>query len=182
MSVVTEVRQSLPTGTWQLDPVHSSVGFEIPYLVGTFRGQFREVAGGLIVDGDEARLHGSAPVASVDVKEENLSAHLLSPDFFDAERNPELRFESSDIRRSGDDITVLGEITIKGVTKPVELTGTIADPVDHYAGGRRLGLRLETTIDRTDFGVNWNMSLPDGRPALADEVKIVADLYFAQEA
>lgn len=182
MSVTTEIRQELPTGTWQLDPVHSSVGFDIDYMVGDFRGTFREVEGGLVVAEKDARLWGSAPVASINVKDETLNTHLLSPDFFDAERNPVLRFESSDIRRSGDAVTVNGEITIKGVTQPVELTGTIGDPVEHPAGGRRLGLKLEATIDRTAFGVDWNMALPDGRPALANDVRLVADLYFTEEA
>lgn len=182
MSITTEIRQDLPTGTWQLDPVHSSVGFEIPYLGGTFRGQFREVAGGLVVDENGARLFGSAPVAGIEVKDENLNAHLLAPDFFDAERHPTLRFDAADVRRSGDDVIVDGEITIKGVTRPIELAGRIGDPVDHPAGGCRLGLRLEATIDRTDFGLNWNMLLPDGGPALGNEVRLVAELFFAQEA
>ena len=83
MSTTTEIRQTL-TGTWELDPVHSSVGFEVPYLVGTFKGQFREVQAKLAVDDSEATLEGGANVASVDVKDENLAAHLQSPDFFDA--------------------------------------------------------------------------------------------------
>src|ERR671922_230252 len=127
MSTTTEIRQILPVGTWALDPVHSSIGFEVNYVSGAFRGQFREV--GAYLDAVEAPvLTGSAKVASVDVKDENLAAHLQSPDFFDAERHPELSFESSEIERDGDRITVRGGITIKGVEKPVELTGTIGEP------------------------------------------------------
>ena len=183
MSITTATRQeALPTGTWNLDPVHSSVGFEVDYMVGAFRGQFRDVDAKLVVDGASARLTGAARVASVEVKDENLEAHLQSPDFFDAERHPELQFEASDIVRSGDEITVHGEITIKGVTKPVELTGTITDPITDPYERQRLGLRLETALDRTEFGLNWNVPLPDGKPALADEVRLTADLYFVQEA
>src|SRR2546430_17453395 len=83
MSVTTATREALPTGSWTLDPIHSTIGFEVEYLVGTFRGQFRDIGAKLVVDGDSARLAGSAKVASVDVKDENLSAHLQSPDFFD---------------------------------------------------------------------------------------------------
>jgi len=182
MSVTTATRESLPTGTWGLDPIHSTIGFEVEYLVGTFRGQFRDVQAKLVADDDSARLTGSAKVGSIDVKDENLAGHLQSPDFFDAERHPELTFESTDIRREGDQVTIAGQLALKGVTQPVVLTGTIADPVEHYAGGHRIGLKVETTIDRTAFGVDWNAPLPDGNPALANEVKLVAELFFAEEA
>src|SRR2546422_4791995 len=182
MSTTTDTRQALPVGTWSLDPIHSAIGFEVDYLAGSFRGQFREVAGKLDAAGDKPVLTGSAKVASVDVKDENLAAHLQSPDFFDAERYPELSFESSEIERAGDQIAVRGGITIKGVEKPVELTGTINDPITDPYGRERIALKLDTTVDRTEFGVNWNLPLPDGKPALADEVKLAAELYFVREA
>ena len=182
MSITTDTRQGLPVGTWALDPVHSTIGFEVDYLAGAFRGQFREVAARLDAESDTPVLTGSAKVASVDVKDENLAAHLQSPDFFDAERYPELSFESSEIERAGDQIAVRGGITIKGVEKPVELTGTIADPITDYTGNEKLSLKLDTTVDRTEFGVNWNIPLPDGKPALADEVKLSAELFFVKEA
>jgi polyisoprenoid-binding protein YceI len=182
MSTTTDTRQALPVGTWQLDPIHSTIGFEVDYLAGSFRGQFREVAGKLDAAGDRPALTGSAKVASVDVKDENLSAHLQSSDFFDAERYPELSFESSEIDRAGDQIRVRGGITIKGVERPVELTGTIAEPLTDYTGNEKLSVKLDTTVDRTEFGVNWNIPLPDGKPALADEVKLAAELFFVKEA
>lgn len=178
MSVLTDTQLGLPTGVWSLDKIHSTIGFEIPYLAGTFRGQFTDVDAGV----DEKGLTGSARVASIDVKDENLSIHLQSPDFFDAERNPELKFESREIERSGEQITVRGDITIRGVTKPVELTGTISEPLTDYADRERFGLKLETAVDRTEFGVNWNAPLPSGEPALQNEVKLVAELYFIKEA
>ena len=182
MSIATDTRQGLPVGTWALDPVHSTIGFEVDYLAGAFHGQFREVAARLDAESDKPVLTGSAKVASVDVKDENLAAHLQSPDFFDAERYPELSFESSEIERAGDQIAVRGGITIKGVEKPVELTGTINDPMTDPYGRERIALKLDTTVDRTEFGVNWNVPLPDGKPALADEVKLAAELYFVREA
>jgi len=181
MSTTTDTRQILPVGTWALDPVHSSIGFEVDYLAGAFRGEFHEVSARL-ESGDTVVLTGSAKVASVDVKEENLTAHLQSPDFFDAERYPELSFESGEIDRDEDRITVRGGITIKGVERPVELTGTIGKTIADPYGGERFGVKLETTIDRTEFGVNWNVPLPDGSPALADEVRLTADLQFVKEA
>jgi len=181
MSTTTDTRQSLPLGTWALDPVHSTIGFEVSYLAGTFRGQFRDFAAQLEA-GETPVLTGTAKVASVDVKDENLVAHLQTPDFFDTERFPELRFESSEIDRDEDRITVRGAITIKGVEKPVELAGTINGPIIDAYGRERIVLKLATTIDRTEFGVNWNVPLPDGKPALDNEVKLVAELYFVKEA
>jgi polyisoprenoid-binding protein YceI len=179
MSVLTDTKSlGLPTGTWSLDPIHSTIGFELPYLAGNFRGQFTDVDAKLT----ETGLTGSARVASIDVKDENLSAHLQGPDFFDTERHPELKFESRELERSGESLTVRGDITIRGVTQPVELTGTISDPLTDYADRERVGLKLETTVDRTKFGVNWNAPLPSGEPALANEVKLVTELYFVREA
>lgn len=178
MTTITET--IAPTGTWELDPVHSTVGFEVDYLAGTFKGDFREVAATLAVDGDTARLEGVAQVASIDVKDENLAAHLQSPDFFDAERHPELRFAAEDVALEGDAVTIRGEITMKGVTKPVSLSGTSVAPMTDPYGRERIGLKLATTVDRTQFGIDWNAPLPTGDPALANEVTIVGDLHFTR--
>jgi polyisoprenoid-binding protein YceI len=171
-----------PAGTWQLDSVHSSVGFEVAYLSGTFKGQFREFDGALVVDGREATLEGTARVASVDVKDENLSAHLQSPDFFDAEQHPTIRFTASDISLEGEDVKVNGELTIKGVTQPAVVTGRVAAPMTDPYGRERIGLQLTTTVDRTAFGVSWNAPLPTGEQALANDVAIVAELFFVKAA
>jgi len=170
-----------PAGTWSLDPVHSSVDFEVSYLAGTFKGGFDEIGADLTVDADRATLEGIAKVASVDVKDENLSAHLQSPEFFDIEQYPELRFTAEDIRLDGDGkVSVAGELTIKGVTKPVTVTGTVTAPIVDPYGNERIGLNLTTKIDRTDFGVNWNNPLPNGDPALANDVTILAELQFVK--
>jgi polyisoprenoid-binding protein YceI len=170
-----------PAGTWSLDPVHSSVDFEVSYLAGTFKGGFDEIGAELTVDGERATLEGSAKVASVDVKDENFSAHLQSPDFFDAERHPELRFTAEDIRLDGDgQVSVAGELTIKGVTEPVTVTGSVTTPMVDPYGNERIGLNLTTKIDRTDFGVNWNNPLPSGEPSLANDVTILAELQFVK--
>lgn len=172
-----------PAGTWSLDPVHSIVGFEVGYLAGTFKGRFHDVSASLTVGDDgRATLEGNAKVASVDVKDETQNAHLQSPDFFDAENYPELRFTAEDLRLDGEQVTVNGEITIKGVTKPTTVTGTVAPPIDDPWGNRRLGLTLTAAVDRTDFGLNWNNPLPSGDLALANEVQIIAELQFVKPA
>jgi polyisoprenoid-binding protein YceI len=170
-----------PAGTWSLDPIHSRVDFEVSYLAGTFKGEFHQIGAELTVDGERASLEGTAKVGSVDVKDENLSAHLQSPDFFDAERHPELRFAADDIRLDGDGrVSVDGELTIKGVTRPVAITGTVTAPIADPYGNDRIGLNLTTVVDRTEFGVDWNQPLPSGDPALANDVTILAELQFVK--
>ncbi len=131
----------------------------------------------------DGKLTGVAQIASLTVKDENLQAHLLSPSSSMPSATPEVRFEGSNIKRDGDKVTVDGEVTIKGITKPATLSGTITGPaIDHF-GANRVGLKLETTIDRTEHDINWNMPLPSGEPALANEVTLKADLTLvAQEA
>jgi polyisoprenoid-binding protein YceI len=173
----TEI-QVVPSGTWAVDKVHSDIGFAIDYMAGTFNGGFSDFD----AEVRDGTLYGSARVASVQVKDPNLAAHLQSPDFFDAERHPELKFESKDIRREGNKLTIDGEVTIKGHGEPVEITGTITDPINDPYGGERLGLRLEAKLDRTLFGITWNNPLPNGEPALADEVSLVAELQLSKQA
>src|SRR5919206_1754476 len=119
MTIITETR-ALPAGTWNVDPVHSTVGFAVNYIVGTFHGSFSPVDAKLEVTEDGQRLTGSAPVSGVKVQDENLAAHLQSPDFLDAERAPEITFESTAVRRDGERVEVEGDLTIKGVTLPVK--------------------------------------------------------------
>jgi polyisoprenoid-binding protein YceI len=176
-STITET--AIPTGTWKADTVHSGVAFEVPYAVATFSGEVPDFQASLV----DGKLAGVAKIASLTVKDENLQAHLLSPEFFDAERHPEVRFEGSRLTRDGDKATLEGEITIKGITKPATLTGTITGPaIDHF-GANRVGFKLETVIDRTEFDIKWNMPLPNGEPALSNEVTLKADLTLvAQDA
>ena len=152
MTTTTGNSTVLPVGTWQLDAAHSQVGFAVDYMVGTFRGTFSPVDGKFEVAEDgTATLSGRTEAASVKVQDENLEAHLQTPDFFDAERTPELSFGADEIVRDGDDVTVRGELTIRGVEQPIELHGTIADPITDPYGRERIGLKLEGTVDRTSF-------------------------------
>ena len=178
MSTITQQETTVPTGTFVADTVHSSVGFEVPYAVATFSGTVNDFEASLA----DGKLTGSAKIESIQTKDENLQGHLLSPEFFDAERHPVLRF-TGELERNGSEARVEGEITLKGITQPVVLEGTIVGPaVDHF-GKTRVGLKLETVIDRTKFDINWNMPLPNGEPALSNEVTLTADLTLvAQEA
>jgi polyisoprenoid-binding protein YceI len=178
MPVATE---QLPAGTWKLDPIHSSASFAVKHMVvATFRGRFEDFDATLEVGEDgEAKLVGTVRTDSIVVKDENLAGHLKSPDFFDTERYPELRFESTSIRREGDELIVDGELTVKGNTHPVEGRGVLVGPHDDIAGNTKVGLTLETTIDRTKYGLNWNAPLPKGGFALADDVALTVELELA---
>jgi polyisoprenoid-binding protein YceI len=182
MSTLESTTTLAPAGTtWLADPVHSSVSFEVEYAgVSIFRGSFRDFDATL----EGSSLSGSARVASVDVKDEQLNGHLQSPDFFDAERHPEISFRADQLAVT-DDGTVAGpgELTIKGITKPVELKGRLASaPTVDPFGRERLGLTLETAIDRNDFGVAWNAPNQSGGKYLGDEVTLKADLTFGKQA
>ena len=170
--------QILPSGTWQVDKVHSSIGFAVDYMAGTFHGTFSDFDA-VVADGV---LTGSAKVASVQVQNEALAAHLQGPDFFDAQVHPELTFTSNSIKRDGDRVTIEGEITIKGHTEIAEIAGEISDPIADPYGGERFGLALQTVVDRDTFAVSWNNPLPSGEPALAKEVTITAELQLSKEA
>jgi polyisoprenoid-binding protein YceI len=181
VNTILETSTTLPTGTWNVDATHSQVGFAVDYMVGTFRGTFSPFEATLSAHEDgTATLEGSAPVSGVRVQDENLAAHLQSPDFFDAEQTAEITFRSTAIERSGQEVTVNGDLTIRGTTLPIALTGAAGEPAEDPYGNQRFSLRLEGTIDRTAFGLNWNNPLPNGEPALANDVTLTAELYLVR--
>ena len=173
MSVAT----AAPAGTWTADNIHSSIGFEVEHMVSTFRGRFEEYDA-QVVDG---KLVGTVAVPSVKVYDENLEAHLQSPEFFDAELHPELRFESRDLTIDDDgNVTLEGDLTIKGITKPVIGRGRYSYVEADMAGGERIGLALEATVDRREFDLNWNAPLPKGGFALGNDVTLVVALELVR--
>ena len=175
---IQATERALPTGTWRADTVHSTVRFTVPYLAGTFHGTFTDFDARL----SDGVLRGTAQVGSVQVQDPDLTAHLQAPDFFDAERFPQLSFEAREASRSGGEVTIAGELTLKGHTEAVEIRGHVTDPAPDPFGGERFGLRLEATVDRTKFGLDWNNPLPSGEPALANDVTIIVDLQLAAES
>ena len=183
MSTIAATQTKLPTGTWNVDPVHSQVGFAVEYMVGTFRGSFSPVEGTLAVAEDgTAELKGSAQAASVKVQDENLvDAPALARLLRRRARAGDRASPPSDIRRDGDDVTVNGELTIKGITQPVTLDGH-----DHRPDRGRVRQRPHRPHARDDrstapsFGLNWNLPLPNGKPALANDVTLTAELYLVK--
>ena len=170
-TTLTTPSKTAPAGSWSADPVHSSLSFEIDYAgTNTFRGGFHEYSAGL----QDGLLQGTAKVASVDVKDEQLNAHLQTPDFFDAERFPEITFRTSDLEH--------GELTIKGVTRPVAITSSVSEPNVDPFGRERIGIKLEAKVDRNEFGVSWNAPNQGGGNYLGDDVTIKADLALVKAA
>ncbi|MEA2311007.1 MAG: hypothetical protein QOE28_975, partial [Solirubrobacteraceae bacterium] len=167
-------------GTYAADPIHSSFGFSVRYQgVSIFRGTLDDVNASLT----DGRLEGAAKVESISIRTpEQFRAHVLSGEFFDAENHPEVTFTSSDLQL-GDDgtVTVEGDLTIKGITRPVTGTGTWTAPAADAYGNSRGHLQIEAVIDRTEFDINWNAPLPSGGKALANEVTLTVDLSLTEQ-
>jgi polyisoprenoid-binding protein YceI len=179
MSSILEQTTAVPTGTWKADPTHSTVGFAVKHMaVGSFKGGFIEFDAKL----ENGVLSGTAKVASVNVKDEQLNGHLQSPDFFDAERFPEIVVTTGPLQVENGNIVADAELTLRGVTQPVQLKGTISGPASDPYGNERLGIDLEAEIDRTAFGVSWSAELPNGGPVAGNEVKLTAELELVKEA
>jgi len=178
------INQKVPTGTWTVDPVHSSVTFAVTHNnVATFRSGFDSYEATL-TGGEAAQLVGSVDVQSIDIDEAQLKGHLMTPDFFDAERFPKLKFTSSrfDVADDGT-VRLAGELEIKGNVREVEATGRFGELPADLGGNPRVALSVSTAVDRRDFGIEFNADLPSGGQVLEWEVAINVDLELvAQEA
>jgi polyisoprenoid-binding protein YceI len=172
----------IPTGSWSIDPVWSALEFEIQKLgLVTVKGRVPGFSG-TIQGGDRPTISGVVDTSSITTFDETRDAHVQSPEFFDTERYPELRFESTTVSARGDELVVEGDLTIKDVTKQVTLTGAFAGTgVDPY-GNERIGIELEGTVDRTDFGLSWNAPLPGGDFLLPNDVVLKANLAAVRTA
>ena len=167
-------------GTYTADPVHSSFGFAVRYQgVSVYRGTLSDVTASL----SGGRLEGTAQVESISIRQpEQFRAHVLGPEFFDAANHPEVTFASSelDLREDGT-ARVTGELTIKGITNPVEATGTWTAPAADAFGNTRGHLQLEAVVDRTQWDMNWNMPLPAGGNVLENDVTLTVDLSLLEQ-
>jgi polyisoprenoid-binding protein YceI len=184
VSTTTITTDLIPTGTYQVDPKHSNVGFAVRHMgIATVRGTFRTFEGSLDATGDAPVLQGWVDVASIDSGDEQRDGHLISPEFFDVERHPKITFDSTATESTPDGgLRLSGEITIKGVTKPIELTGTVAENGEDPWGHQRVGLELEGVIDRRDFDLKWNQTLPNGNLLVSNEVKLIVSVSAVKDA
>jgi polyisoprenoid-binding protein YceI len=168
----------LPTGTWKIDPVHSSIEFQVKHLgIATVKGQFKEFEGTLEVGADGASIYGTVQTASVDTREPQRDAHLRSADFFDVEQNPQITFKSTSVRAIDDeDFEVEGDFTVHGITRPLKLTATLEGTETDHEGHARVGVSANAQISRADHDMKFNMALGSGNVVVGDKVKIQLDL------
>jgi polyisoprenoid-binding protein YceI len=177
------IEQAVPAGTWAVDPVHSSVTFAVTHNgVSTFRSGF-ETYEARLTGGEGPSLEGTVDVAGIEIDEEQLKGHLLSPDFFDAERFPQIRFRSTELSVAEDgSLRLLGELDIRGEKREVEASGRFARIGASLDGAPRVGLSLAATVDRRNFGLDWQAELPGGGEALDYAVSIAVELELVEEA
>jgi polyisoprenoid-binding protein YceI len=183
MTIVADTKTSvIPVGSWSIDPVWSALEFEVKKLgLVTVKGRVPGFSG-TISGGESPAIEGIADPSTITTFDETRDGHIQSPDFFDTQRYPELRFTSTAVESRGDELFVEGELTIKGVTRPVELRGHyVGSEVDPY-GNDRIGLELSGTVDRTEFGLNWNAPLPGGGFLLPNEVVLRATFAAVRAA
>jgi polyisoprenoid-binding protein YceI len=165
----------LPTGTWSVDPIHSSIGFGVKHLgVSTFRGNFKAAAGSVVTEGDAIRsIEGTVRVENLVTEEPGLTGHLHSEDFFDVAKYPELTFKSTSVEQGEDGrLRVSGELTVRGVTRPLELDAEIEGAAEGPDGNWRVGIAATGAIDRSDWGMTWNNPLANGALAVGERVTL----------
>ncbi|HWO47607.1 MAG TPA: YceI family protein [Solirubrobacterales bacterium] len=182
MSTETISKQQVPAGTWVVDPVHSSIDFAVTHNgVTTFRSGFERYDARLS-GGEQASLEGTVEVESIAIDEEMLKGHLLSPEFFDTQRFPQLRFTSTELSVGEDgSARVAGELEIHGENRKVEAGGRFAHLGGDLAGKERVGLSISATVDRRDFGLDWQAQLPSGGEVLDYAVTINVELELVGE-
>ena len=180
------VSTPVPTGTWNVDPAHSKVGFAVKHMgIATVRGVFNEYEGTLEIgeDATSARVAGTVKVASVDTNEAQRDDHLRSPDFFDAESHPELEFVSTHIEAVDEEtFKITGDLTLHGVTNEVvldaEVQGTDTDPW----GNERVGIEITGALSRGEYGMKFNQALGSGNMVVGDKVKLALDVSAVKQA
>jgi polyisoprenoid-binding protein YceI len=184
MATTTQV--SVPTGTWTVDPAHSSVEFRVKHLgISTVRGTFDEFEGTLEVGEDTAstRAHGQVVASSINTNEHKRDEHLRSPDFFHAEVYPELVFEATEITPLDEDtFAIVGELTMLGVTRPIGLKAELQGTETDLYGNDRVGLEISGQLDRGDYGMTFNQALGSGNLLVSDKVKLNLDISAVKQA
>ena len=187
MSTTMEVQTvQVPPGRWELDPAHTRIGFAVKHMgVSTVRGEFREFEGTLEIgeDSSSSRAYGTVQAASISTNQAQRDEHLRSEDFFGAEANPELRFESKRIERIDEDsFRVVGDLTMNGVTNEVELEAEVAGTDIGPAGEERLGLEVTGQVSRRAYQMKFNAALGSGNAVVADKVKLDLDVALVRSA
>ena len=181
----TTTHSDYRVGTWKLDPTHSELSFTVRHLaISKVRGVFRDFDVTVVAPEDPAGLsvEATVEVASVDTNQQARDNHLRTSDFFLVEEHPTMTFRSTRIQNDGEQFTLNGELTLRGVTRSVLLRGEASELITDPWGAARLGVTASTTLNRRDFGVNWNQALEAGGFTLGDEVKVEVELQLVLQA
>ena len=185
MSTATSpVEVAIPAGTWTVDPIHSTIGFEVKHFgISTFRGRFTGYEGTIETgDGTLERVEGTVRVDSVDVRDAQLAGHLQSEDFFDAASHPEIAFASTGVRQVDGRFELDGDLTIRGVTRPVTLAVEVDGAGEDPYGGTRLSLAGKGEIDRFDYSIPFSAKTPSGALVAGEKVRLVLSVEAVKEA
>ena len=169
------------TTKWNIDPVHTVAEFKVKHMmVSNVKGDFDKVTGSIVLDDADpsaSSINVTVDVASIDTNESNRDGHLQSPEFFDSQKHPQITFTSSSVETDSEgSLNLTGEITIKGITKPITLTGTLGENGEDPWGHQRVGFEVSGVIDRRDFDLAWNQALPNGNLLVANDVRLVVSV------
>jgi polyisoprenoid-binding protein YceI len=186
MSTATLPRTTIPTGTWEIDPVHSKIGFAVKHMgVATVRGEFREFEGTIEIGDDleSSRAYGTVTATSVTTHNDQRDDHLRSADFFSAEEHPVLRFESKRIEAIDDEtLRIVGELELNGVTRELELEAEVLGTGLGASDEERLGLEVTGRLSRRDYGMRFDAALGSGNAVVGDKVKLELDVAAVKQA
>lgn len=176
----------MATTKWVLDPTHSEVQFKVKHLViSTVTGSFKSFEGTLETEGDDianGKIEFSLDVNSIDTNQEQRDGHLKSADFFDAENHPKIVFKSTSLTaKSDDEYVAVGDLTIKGITKPVTLNVEFGGSADDFYGNTKAGFEVTGKINRKEFGLTWDGVTEAGSIVVGEEIKLIANVQFAKQ-
>jgi polyisoprenoid-binding protein YceI len=174
---------NIPAGTWTVDPVHSRVGFVARHMmVSKVRGSFTDYTAEVTVAEAplESKVTAVVQMASIDTGNGDRDGHLRTNDFFDIEQFPEMSLVSTGFAGDGTDVTMTADLTVKGITKPVEFELEVEGPAQDPWGGTRIGVTATATINRKDWGIEWNAALETGGVMLGDKIQIDLDLQLVK--
>lgn len=184
MSASTQTQTAV--STWKIDPVHSVAEFKVKHMmISNVKGQFSKISGTLSLNESDitlSRVEATIDASSINTRDPQRDAHLQSPDFLDVQKYPNLSFKSTSIdRRNEGELTMKGELSIHGVTRPVtfRVEGPSPAAKDPW-GNTRIGLSAETKIRRKDFGLEWNSTLETGGVLVGDDVTITLEVQFVK--
>lgn len=174
----------LTTGTWTIDPIHSDVGFTVRHLMSKVRGNFTSFQGELDIAENplESSVTATIDLASVDTRNGDRDKHLRSADFFSVDEETSMSFASTSVRYDGDDLIATGDLTIKGVSKPVELRLEFLGVQNDPYGNTRAGFEATTTISRKDWGIVTNVPLDGDRLMIGDAVNVIIAIEAVRQA